>query len=61
MANFNSLNSSKANIKSVEDHNEDAETAMSQQVKEVKQFAMDKYNVNGQTQRGYNRHKDDRQ
>ncbi|WP_010238303.1 hypothetical protein [Clostridium arbusti] len=61
MANFNSLNSSKANIKSVEDHNENAETAMEGQIKEVKQFAMDKYNVNGQTQRGYNRHKNDQQ
>lgn len=61
MTNFKSLNSSKSNQQSVEDHDENAQTAMEGQIKEVKQFSMDKYNVNGQTQRGYNRHKDDRQ
>lgn len=55
MANFKSLNSSKANIQSVEEHNKNSETAVSQQTKEKKESAMDKYNINGQNQRGHNR------
>ncbi len=52
MANFNSLNSSKANQQSVKDHNEEAETTMQEQLKEKKDSAFNKYNVNGEKRRG---------
>lgn len=52
MTNFKSLNSSKANIQSVSDHNEDATTTYQEQVKEKKDFAFNKYNVDGEKRRG---------
>jgi hypothetical protein len=52
MTNFRSLNSSKANQQSVKDHTEEAETSMQQQVKEKKDSAFNKYNINGEKRRG---------
>ena len=52
MSNFRSLNSSKANQQSVKDHAEDAETTMQEQIKEKKDSAFNKYNVNGEKRRG---------
>ena len=52
MTNFKSLNSSKANMQSVSDHNEDASITFQEQVKEKKDSAFNKYNVNGEKRRG---------
>ncbi|MDP4144285.1 MAG: hypothetical protein Q8936_07345 [Bacillota bacterium] len=51
MTNFRSLNSSKANMQSVRDHDEDAKTSMTEQVLERKEFAFNKFNVNGEKRR----------
>lgn len=52
MSGFKSLNSSKANMQSVVDHNEEAKTSMREQIQEKKQFAFNKFNVNGEKRRG---------
>lgn len=52
MANFNSLNSSKSNMQSVKAKNDNAKTAMKESIKEKKEFAFNKFNVNGENQRG---------
>jgi len=52
MANFRSLNSSKANQQSVKDHNENAETTVTGQLKEKKDSAFNKYNINGDKRKG---------
>ena len=52
MSGFKSLNSSKANIQSVSDHDEDAKISMREQNQERKQFAFNKFNVNGEKRRG---------
>jgi len=52
MANFRSLNSSKANHQSVKDHNENAETTVTGQLKEKKDSAFNKYNINGDKRKG---------
>lgn len=52
MANFKSLNSSKSNIQSVKDHDKNAEISMKEQLQEKKQYEFNKFNVNGENQRG---------
>ena len=52
MSGFRSLNSSKANRQSVQDHNEEAKISMREQIQEKKQFAFNKFNVNGEKRRG---------
>lgn len=52
LTNFRSLNSSKANQTSVKAHNEDAITSYEDSVKEKKDSAFNKYNINGEKRRG---------
>ncbi|SMC25235.1 hypothetical protein SAMN02745134_02414 [Clostridium acidisoli DSM 12555] len=52
MTNFKSLNSSKSNIQSVKDHDKNAEISMKEQLQEKKQYEFNKFNVNGENQRG---------
>ena len=52
MANFRSLNSSKANQQSVKDHTENAVTSSQDLTKEKKDSAFNKYNINGEKRRG---------
>lgn len=52
MSKFRSLNSSKANMQSVFDHAEEARITFTEQVLERKEFAFNKYNVNGEKRRG---------
>ena len=52
MANFRSLNSSKANQQSVKDHTENAVTSAQNLTKEKKDSAFNKYNINGEKRRG---------
>lgn len=52
MTNFNSLNSSKANIQSVRDHDKEAKLSMKVKLKEQSQSEFNKFNMNGENQRG---------
>ena len=52
MANFKSLNSSKSNMQSVADHTDEAKTSPRVKIQEQKQGAFNKYNINGENQRG---------
>ena len=52
LTNFRSLNSSNSNQQSVKAHNEKAETTIEEQVKEKKEGAFNKYNINGEKRRG---------
>lgn len=52
MTNFRSLNSSVQNMQSVHDHSEEAKLSMQESVKERKEYAYNKFNVNGENQRG---------
>ena len=52
MTNFKSLNSSKANLESVKDNNENAVTSKQNLNKEKKDSAFNKYNINGEKRRG---------
>jgi hypothetical protein len=52
LTNFKSLNSSKSNIQSVKDHDKNAEISMKEQLQEKKQYEFNKFNVNGENQRG---------
>ncbi|WP_026883824.1 hypothetical protein [Clostridium akagii] len=52
MTNFNSLNSSKANIQSVRDHDKEAKLSMKAKLKEQSQSEFNKFNMNGENQRG---------
>ncbi len=52
MTNFNSLNSSKANIQSVRDHDKEAKLSMKAKLKEQGQSEFNKFNMNGENQRG---------
>ena len=51
MPNFKSLNSSKQNLESVKDHDENARTTVTDQKKEKKDNAFYKYNINGENKR----------
>lgn len=52
MTNFRSLNSSNSNMQSVSDHAEEAKLSNQALIKERKQSAFNKYNTNGENQRG---------
>ncbi|MBC8060704.1 MAG: hypothetical protein H7Y18_08560 [Clostridiaceae bacterium] len=52
MTNFRSLNSSEANLQSVKDHAEEARVSKTEQNIEKKEYAFNKYNVNGEKRRG---------
>lgn len=52
MANFRSLNSSGRNMQSVHDHAEEAKLSNQAIIQERKQTAFNKYNMNGENQRG---------
>jgi hypothetical protein len=52
LTNFKSLNSSKANIQSVKDHDKQAKISMKAQLKEKSQSEFNKFNMNGENQRG---------
>lgn len=52
MTNFRSLNSSHSNIQSVSDHTEEAKLSKQALIQERKQSAFNKYNINGENQRG---------
>ena len=52
LTNFRSLNSSESNQTSVKAHSDKANISFEQQVKEKKQSAFNKYNVNGEKRRG---------
>jgi hypothetical protein len=52
LTNFKSLNSSKSNMQSVKDHDKNAAISMQEQLQEKKQYEFNKFNVNGENQRG---------
>ena len=52
MTNFRSLNSSESNLTSVKASSEKANISYEQKVKERKESAFNKYNVNGEKRRG---------
>jgi hypothetical protein len=52
MSKFRSLNNSKASMQSVIDNEKDILKTSRESVQERKQFAFNKFNVNGENQRG---------